>query len=262
MSGRAGRRGLDDRGIVIMMIDEKMEPQIAKGMVKGVADRLDSAFHLGYNMILNLMRVEGISPKFMLERSFYQFQNTVAVPALEKKIEELKEEAEDIQVDDSDNVKEYYDIRKQLDQYNEDYSKVISHPGNILPHLKGGRLIKIKIGAHDYGWGIVISFSKRKSRNQAQFSDHESYLVQVFVNTMYVDSPVNLIKPMNPNLVDGIRPAKKGEKARSEVIPITLDSIKSISSCRSILPNDINNKQARKTLNKALKEIIKRFPDD
>ncbi|GME83934.1 unnamed protein product [Ambrosiozyma monospora] len=128
MSGRAGRRGLDDRGIVIMMIDEKMEPQIAKGMVKGVADRLDSAFHLGYNMILNLMRVEGISPKFMLERSFYQFQNTVAVPALEKKIEELKEEAEEIQVDDSDNVKEYYDIRKQLDQYNEDYSKVISHP--------------------------------------------------------------------------------------------------------------------------------------
>lgn len=84
MSGRAGRRGLDERGIVIMMVDEKLEPAAAKGMVKGDADRLDSAFHLGYNMILNLMRVEGMSPEFMLQRCFYQFQNKAGVPLLQK----------------------------------------------------------------------------------------------------------------------------------------------------------------------------------
>jgi hypothetical protein len=33
MSGRAGRRGIDERGIVIMMIDDKMEPSVAQGMV-------------------------------------------------------------------------------------------------------------------------------------------------------------------------------------------------------------------------------------
>jgi len=84
MSGRAGRRGLDERGIVIMMIDEKMEPGVAKEIVRGEQDKLNSAFYLGYNMILNLMRVEGISPEFMLERCFYQFQNTASVSGLER----------------------------------------------------------------------------------------------------------------------------------------------------------------------------------
>ena len=35
MSGRAGRRGKDDKGIVIMMMNSKMEPDICKTMLYG-----------------------------------------------------------------------------------------------------------------------------------------------------------------------------------------------------------------------------------
>ena len=35
MSGRAGRRGLDERGIVILMVDDRMNPAIGKELVKG-----------------------------------------------------------------------------------------------------------------------------------------------------------------------------------------------------------------------------------
>ena len=80
MSGRAGRRGLDDRGIVIMMVDEKMEPDVARGMLKGVSDPLSSTFHLGYSMLLNLMRVEGADPEHVIKRSFYQFQHDRFAP--------------------------------------------------------------------------------------------------------------------------------------------------------------------------------------
>jgi len=33
-------------------------------------------------MVLNLMRVEEIDPEYMLERSFFQFQNQSAIPEL------------------------------------------------------------------------------------------------------------------------------------------------------------------------------------
>ncbi|CAF4356291.1 unnamed protein product, partial [Rotaria magnacalcarata] len=58
MSGRAGRRGKDERGIVVLVIDERMSPSTAKEIVKGKADPLNSAFKLTYNMVLNLLRVE------------------------------------------------------------------------------------------------------------------------------------------------------------------------------------------------------------
>lgn len=34
MSGRAGRRGMDERGIVILMVDEKMSPTVGKQLLK------------------------------------------------------------------------------------------------------------------------------------------------------------------------------------------------------------------------------------
>ena len=36
MSGRAGRRGKDDKGIVILMVDEKLSPGIGKQILKAI----------------------------------------------------------------------------------------------------------------------------------------------------------------------------------------------------------------------------------
>lgn len=262
MSGRAGRRGLDDRGIVIMMIDEKMEPQVAKGMVKGQADRLDSAFHLGYNMILNLMRVEGISPEFMLESSFYQFQNVISVPIMEKKLAELVKKVDSIQVDDEENVRDYYEVRQTLGGYNNDVRHVITHPANVLSFLQPGRLVQVVIGGkYSYGWGAVVDFVKRVNRRNptAVYSDHESYIANVVVNTMYADSPVNLIKPFNPSFPEGIRPALEGEKSICTIIPITLDSIRTVGNLRLFMPKDVKASGQKETVGKSLVEIQRRF---
>lgn len=71
------------RRIVILMLDEKMEPAVAKGMLQGSADSLDSAFHLSYNLLLSQMRCPDSTPEALLQRSYKQFQADKALPDLQ-----------------------------------------------------------------------------------------------------------------------------------------------------------------------------------
>ena len=71
MSGRAGRRGKDDRGIVIQMMDEKMEPSVCKGILYGDPDPLNSSYKISYNMLLNMMRVEDVDPEYLVRGGFW-----------------------------------------------------------------------------------------------------------------------------------------------------------------------------------------------
>jgi superfamily II RNA helicase len=65
---------LVETGIVILMLDSKMESGVAKDMIKGAPDTMYSEFHLGYNMLLNLLRIEGCEPEQLMAASFRQFQ--------------------------------------------------------------------------------------------------------------------------------------------------------------------------------------------
>ena len=161
MSGRAGRRGLDDRGIVILMVDEKMEPAVAKGLLKGQADVLNSAFHLTYNMVLNLLRVEGVNPEYMIERSFFQFQQQAGIPQIEAKLVTLQAESMAIVIRDEETTMEYFDIRSQLSILAQEIKAIINEPQHCLPFLNPGRLVHIVDGNVDFGWGVIINFQKK-----------------------------------------------------------------------------------------------------
>ncbi|KAJ1615084.1 Mtr4p like SKI family SFII helicase [Cryptosporidium canis] len=90
MSGRAGRRGLDDRGITITMIDELADPWAIKSMLTGQPLRIDSQFYIGYNMLLNLLRLEGADPEYMINRSFSQFLKRKKTVSLYEEINRIQ----------------------------------------------------------------------------------------------------------------------------------------------------------------------------
>ncbi|KAJ9081961.1 Antiviral helicase ski2 [Entomophthora muscae] len=84
MSGRAGRRGLDKVGMV-MIVDSEQVPEMAtlRHMILGKATRLASQFRLTYNMILNLLRVEALRVEDMIKRSFAEDASQQQAPQQE-----------------------------------------------------------------------------------------------------------------------------------------------------------------------------------
>ncbi|KAI8990857.1 rRNA-processing arch domain-containing protein [Mycotypha africana] len=264
MSGRAGRRGLDERGVVIMMIDEQIEPTVAKGMVKGESDRMNSAFHLKYNMILNLLRVEGISPEFMLEKCFFTFQNNANIPQFEKQITELENQKNEIVVENEDEIANYYQIRKQLDQYTQDIRDVITHPTYALPFLQPGRLVRIKYDDMDFDWGVVLDFQqvkkfkKDKNKDGNDILTAEDYIINAL---LYCSNDSTLAKDATGHTV-GVKPAPAAGEGSLMSVPVSLKAIYSMSHVRLNLPKNLKKQDSLKAVYKSILEVKKRFPDN
>lgn len=254
MSGRAGRRGLDDRGIVILMIDEKMSPTACKDIVKGLPDPINSAFHLTYNMVLNLMRVEEVNPEYMLERSFFQFQNNASIPQYYEKLKKLQAKHDSIRITKEAEVAAYYKIRQQLASLSKELQLFISKPVHCIPFLQPGRMIRVNNGIHDFGWGVVVSYQKKKVTNtRGEPAELEPCVM--------VDALLYLSKDSaQTKLTSQMTPPPPGERGEMQVVPIRIDSICQLSSVRLYFHQDLRSVDNRMAVFKSIQEVSKRFP--
>uniref|UniRef100_UPI00358F66F8 superkiller complex protein 2 isoform X2 n=1 Tax=Myxine glutinosa TaxID=7769 RepID=UPI00358F66F8 len=90
MAGRAGRRGLDCTGTVIILCKSAVpEMSDLHKMMLGKPTKLESRFRLTYSMILNLLRVESLRVEDMMRRSFSEFHFRKDAKEKEKRVAHL-----------------------------------------------------------------------------------------------------------------------------------------------------------------------------
>lgn len=262
MSGRAGRRGIDQRGICILMVDEKMEPSTAKMILKGSADSLNSAFHLSYNMLLNQIRCEDGDPEKLLRHSFYQFQADRALPDLEKQVKELELERNSMIIEEEENLKSYYDLLQQYKNLKKDVRDIVHSPKYVLPFLQPGRLARVQYSTDEQStfsidenitWGVTINFEKVKTHSEDRRPEDSDYTVDVLTRC-------SVSKDKSGKKTMKIIPLK--DRGEPVVISLPLSQIDGLSSIRMHIPKDLLPVEARENTLRKVDEVISRFAKD
>ncbi|KAI1709969.1 rRNA-processing arch domain-containing protein [Ditylenchus destructor] len=251
MSGRAGRRGKDDRGLVIMMVDQAMSADVAKQVIKGTSDRLDSQFRLTYNMVLNLLRVPEINPEFMMEKSFFQFQNYTSLPTFHQELKDAKQRLERCHVDRLLEVQGYHTLEKTIESLRQSIRDRVLKPRHVVPYLNPGRVIRIKWQNIDFGWGVLLSYKKQPNPLNPM-SGELLYVLDVMI-PLCQESVKHMDKP------ERMRPPKPGEKAFMEMKAFTFECVTAVSTVRLKMPEELKSYEAKASLNKILESSIDKF---
>lgn len=287
MSGRAGRRGKDDRGIVIQMLDEKMEPAVCKDILYGAPDPLNSSYRISYNMLLNLMRVEDVDPEYLLRASFHQFQREKDAPGLLAEAESLEQEASNVDLGSPEHAElasQFYLMQQQLFVTQRRIAKEIRQPERILKFLTTGRLIDVLVRTVEdgaYGWGVVQSCKKKPgtgsggvSGRLATMSNEPEYTIEVLLNCVdrHFDNKDKRGKEEDienaallwRGSIRDCRPVRDDDDKKCvsmRLFTIDLEAIDRISAVKLFVPQDLSKAEARQTVAKAMTEVKRRMGD-
>jgi ATP-dependent RNA helicase DOB1 len=158
---------------------------------QGKPSPLVSRFRLSYYTLLNLLRRReegGAQLDAVVARSFQQFQFERAAPAMERELREVEAALRELdgggggggdgqgqggggaaaapaaEKEDAGAaaVGEYRELRAAL-RAREDalYAQVLARPDRVLAFLRPGRVVRVRDGATDWGWGVVVGVLRR-----------------------------------------------------------------------------------------------------
>uniref|UniRef100_A0A8C7U5R5 SKI2 subunit of superkiller complex n=1 Tax=Oncorhynchus mykiss TaxID=8022 RepID=A0A8C7U5R5_ONCMY len=162
MAGRAGRRGLDATGTVIILCKSGVHDMgDLNVMMLGKPTVLQSQFRLTYTMILNLLRVEALRVTDMMRRSFSESHRDTQ--AHEQQIGQLKQTLSSLPPLDTEgqlsDLLPYYYTVTELRLTAEALQCAVLGSVNGLKALSVGRVVVVNNKQHFNALGVILQVS-------------------------------------------------------------------------------------------------------
>ncbi|RUP46089.1 NUC185 domain-containing protein [Jimgerdemannia flammicorona] len=203
MSGRAGRRGQDKTGVVIIACsgDEAPDPTNLSKMILGVPTKLESQFRLTYNMILNLLRVEALKVEEMIKRSFSENTSQKMLPENQKKFAESEESLNALQklnctICNAD-IENFYEASSRIVDLNHKLlEKIVASPVGMKA-LNAGRIVVLNNSFHRNAAAVLLKPAPLSSKASAATGQDRSFYFLILIDK---------IKKQQISSLDGIAP--------------------------------------------------------
>jgi ATP-dependent RNA helicase DOB1 len=240
MSGRAGRRGKDTNGIVILIMDEPIDLPTMKNLMSGRPDVLYSAFTLGWNMVLNLLRIEHVSVEHLIAQSFATYQKDQAVPRLAQDLAEAQEK-----------YRAQYDAMKQMGkseaeiEAGREYLKTCAEAAAMKERVRLCYTDINVVGKFLQPGRLIVRHESAVPKSDATNNNSNSTNGNNNIGmVLYFNTQTNKIDCL---WLDG---------TVSSIAPPQIDSL---SALRTHVPNDLKNNDNRRLAAERLREVVSRF---
>lgn len=124
LTGRAGRRGIDDEGHAIVYYSPEVDLPVLWDIAHGESAPLISSFKVGYNMVANLLSHYSLEDSIaLLHQSFGQFQANESVVASQRQLNRAERKLHKIDAKLPDGLIEYLDLVSELDILEKQWKK-------------------------------------------------------------------------------------------------------------------------------------------